>query len=92
MLPTCDSVFVSYGLKHAVNPQISPLGLIYFLDFCMGAYSRGGFQIFLVVNQIPVEIVLLISCFFDPARKSNRMFFEGQANFRQLMAFFFASL
>ena len=40
--------------------DLAPWGLIYSLKFCLGAYSRGrAFKIFLVVDQIPVEIFLL---------------------------------
>ena len=48
----------------------------------MGVYSRGqAFKIFLVVSHILVEIFLLVNYFFDATHASNRMFFNGQANF-----------
>ena len=42
----------------------------------------------MVVGHIPVEVFLLANNFFDATDTSNRMFFKGQANFRQLMTAF----
>ena len=44
----------------------------------MGACLRGGLKkIILVVGHIPVEIFLLVDCFFNATYRSNRMFFKG---------------
>ena len=48
----------------------------------MGAYSRGGFEIFLLVGHIPVENILLVECFFDTTPTSNRISFKGLASVR----------
>ena len=50
--------------------------------YSKGVYLRGGLKIFLVVDQIPGKIFLLINYFFDDILASNSMFSEGQANFR----------
>ena len=42
----------------------------------------GALKIFVVAGHIPVEIFLLINCFFDATHTSNRMCSEGKANFR----------
>ena len=39
------------------------MGAYFFLDFGMGAYSRGDFKIFLVVGYLPVKISLLVNHF-----------------------------
>jgi len=48
--------------------------------YLKGTFSRGGSKIFLVIGHIPVEIFLLINCFFDVTLTSNWIFFEGQGN------------
>ena len=69
-------------IEIGVNTRISPL-LIYFLDVCIGTNSRGALNGFLAVGHIPVEIVLLVSYFFDATHPSNRIFlWRGQENFR----------
>ena len=66
-----------------VEPGISPLGRIYFLDFFMGGLSEGGtLKVFLVVGRIPVEVFLLTNCSFDATHASIRIFFKVQANLR----------
>ena len=68
-----------------VNPWISPLRAYLFLDFAWehlkGVHLSGDFKIFLVVGQVPVEILPLINYFFDDTLTRNGVFFEGQANF-----------
>ena len=54
----------------------APGGATYFLDIW------GALKIFVVAGHIPVEIFLLINCFFDATHTSNRMCSEGKANFR----------
>ena len=65
---------------NTVNPRISSLGAYLFLDFCMGAYSKGGLKLFQIVGHIPVESFLLINYFFDGTHTSNRKFYKGQAD------------
>ena len=53
----------------------------------------GGLKnLLLVVDNIPIEISLLINYFFDATHASNRMLFNGKANFRLMAAFSFLAL
>ena len=54
----------------------TPWGLIYCLDFSIGAYSR-RLNIFLLVCHIPFEIVVAVSYFLILKNTSNRVFFKG---------------
>ena len=58
----------------------------------MGAYSKGGSKIFLVVGHVPVQSFLLATYFFAAAHTSNRMFLKGQDNSRQLIAAFLSCI
>ena len=74
--------------KHTINHQISPLwayiifGLLHGGFFEEGGLFEGSLKIILVVCLTPVEIFLLIDCFFDAIHTSNRVFFKGHAYFR----------
>ena len=58
----------------------------------MGAYSR-GLKTLPGIGLIPIETFLLINHFSDATRTTNRVFFKGHANSRQLMgAFSFLAL
>ena len=48
----------------------------------MGSIRGRELKIFQVLDQIPVERFQLINYFFDATLRSNRLFFEGQANAR----------
>ena len=55
-----------------------PWGLIYFLDFCMRAYSKGVVKFFFAAGHIPGKDFLLVNYFFDATHISNTMFIMGR--------------
>ena len=54
----------------------------------MGAHFEEGLKSFPGSDQVPVEIFLLINCFFDATLTSIWVFLEGQSNFRYSFIFF----
>ena len=54
----------------------------------MGAHFEEGLKSFPGSDKVPVEIFLLINCFFDATLTSIWVFLEGQSNFRYSFIFF----
>ena len=70
-------------LMITVNPRISPRGLSFLWFFAQGKFEGGLFdgsykKFFLVVRHIPVDIFLLVNCFYDATRTSNKTFLKDR--------------